>query len=357
MLKMIVILFLVISLFNIKLAPKGNFFEDNFSISDTRALKGFFAIAVILHHLCTYLSDSFTSLRFFENLGFLAVGGFFLISGYGLMCGVKYKPEYLRGFFRKRFLAVLIPYYLIIPFYFLVRAIAKTLTRTYVIESLLGISLWYAGAIAVLYIAFFISFRIFGNKWGRVSVSVLTALYAFTLLVLYRHGNMNFGFWCYNSLTCFIIGIWYCDFREKINGFVKNHYGFSVAAAAILFCIFWFVSFKNPNDARRLYVLAAESLCSASFAGLIIILSMKIRLGNNLLSFCGDLSFELYLTHALWIYILRCGATILSHKIYISSPDLFCAGVLIATVITAFVMHKVAIFIHHPIKTRIRIAK
>ena len=348
---MAVAAFFLIVLFGAKFAPNGKFFDDSFKASDTRALKGALAICVILHHLCTYLSEAFPSLLFFEQLGFIAVGGFFLISGYGLAYGVTHKENYLVGFFRKRFLAVLIPYYLIVPFYFVARFMTRSLTLRYAVETLLGITLWYVFAIAVMYISFYVSFRLFGVKWGRVAVTVLAALYALVLLVIYRLGKYNFGFWWYNSIICFPLGVWYCSLRDKLDPILKKRY-FSILMFTVLAFIFsWKTAFGNyAEDARRLYVLAFQVACAALFSLAAVMLSMKLRIGNRLLTFCGDHSLELYLAHAPWIYFLQSGVTVLGHRIFVSSPDYYITGIIAATVITSVIVHKVAVWLHKKIK-------
>ena len=47
-------------------------------------LRCFFAIMVVFHHMVKYTDVSGTAYVIFENLGFLAVAVFFMISGYGL---------------------------------------------------------------------------------------------------------------------------------------------------------------------------------------------------------------------------------------------------------------------------------
>lgn len=344
---MSVILFFVLGLLGAKFAHRGEFFADNFSYDSTRALKGIFALAVLFHHLFTYLAESMPSLAFFENLGFLAVGGFFLISGYGLDYGMKCKKNYLHDFFRRRFLGILIPYYLIIPFYYFVRWKTAILTKEYIILSLFGVDIWFVGVIAVLYLSFYVSFRLFGRKWGALAQSVFTAAFALTMLILYRRGIVaGFGFWYYNALPCFLIGMWYCEFQSEINRFFKAHYLPLLLLSLFIFAASFYYSFRVPEDAQRLYVLALEIFCTASFSVVVLLLTMKVCPGNCLLNFCGDISFEFYLTHALWIYFLRSDLDLFGYTLYLASPDLYLAGVIVTTAISSFAIHKLSKWIH-----------
>ena len=193
---MAILIALCVLLPGIKYAGRGEFFDNNFSVMQTRALKGLFAVYVVLHHLCTYFADFYPSFYTFKYAGFLMVGGFFLISGYGLMYGVLNKDNYLSGFFKKRILSILIPYYIINLFYLYARKISGVLTKKYVVMSLFGINLWYVFAILVLYVLFFASFKIFGKKTGVYATGIFVLLYILIMYTLYSKFNVSvLSFW------------------------------------------------------------------------------------------------------------------------------------------------------------------
>lgn len=336
---MTVLLLIIITLICAKYAGRGRFFTDNFSLADTRAQKGFFAIAVILHHLCTYLSDAFPSLFLFKHAGFLAVGGFFLISGYGLQYGVSRKDDYLRGFFRKRLLAILLPYYVINMFYIASRYISGALTKRYIVMSLFGMNLWYVTAICVLYIGFWLSYRLFGKDKGKYAITVFVGIYILALLTVNKvFGNAEFGYWWYNSVICFALGIWYCDKKEKIDRALQGGYWVKLAVCGVLF-LMSYRSAAVAADPTSLWVLADQILCAILFAVLVIMLSMKVRIGNSVLDICGDLSFELYLFHAILILFFRSGISIGSYVIHLASPDLYLAAILVGTFAMSVAVH------------------
>ena len=206
---MAVVVALILLLWGIKYAGKGNYFVDNFPVSQTRALKGIFAIYVIFHHLCTYVADYFPSFYAFKCIGFLMVGGFFLVSGYGLMYGQKYKQEYLKSFFKRRLLVILVPYYIIDIFYLIIQKYYGVLTLKYIILSIVGFNLWYIMAIMILYLCFYIAFKFFSHKKGLMLINLFTFAYIAVMFILYKKFNyINLGYWWYNSVICFLIGIW-----------------------------------------------------------------------------------------------------------------------------------------------------
>lgn len=339
---MSILLLLAACGYGIRFARRGEFFSDSFSLSDTRAQKGFFAICVILHHLCTYLSDAYPSLFIFEHAGFLAVGGFFLISGFGLQYGVTHRDNYLHGFFRKRFATILVPYYIINLFYIASRYIAGALTKKYIILSLFGANLWYVTAILVLYLGFWLSFRIFGRSGGKYAVTVFCALYAAVLFVCNRFfGASSLGFWWYNSVICFVCGIWYCDSKEKIDRFLQKSRIWLFILAAAVFAVTYIAAAKAP-DASRVYVLLCQVVCAGVFCILTAMLAMKIRIGNAFLNLCGDLSLELYLSHAILIFFFRSGITVGPYTIYLSSPDFYLTAILVGTLAMSVCVHFVS---------------
>ena len=233
---MIIFVSILILIIGSSIAKTGEFFEDNFNVKQTNALKGLCAIYVIFHHLCTYFADVYPSFLFFEAVGFLMVGMFFFISGYGLMFGVKNKANYLKGFFTKRLLTILVPYYIIDLFYIYAKNFVGALNIKYIFLSLFGYHLWYVMAIIIMYIGFYLCFKLFKQK-GIIVMTVYTTLYIVVLYVLNRfYGLADFGLWWYNSIPCFVLGMWYCNYKDTVNEFFKEHFLTFVITTAVISC-------------------------------------------------------------------------------------------------------------------------
>lgn len=343
---MAVIFALLVLLPGMKFAGKGVFFEDNFSVSQTRSLKGLFAVYVVLHHLCTYFADFYPSFYTFKYAGFLMVGGFFLISGYGLMYGVLNKDNYLKGFFKKRVLSILIPYYIINLFYLLARKISGGLTKKYIFMSLFGINLWYVFAILVLYVLFFASFKFFGKKKGIYVIGIFVILYISVMYILYTFFNVSlFGFWWYNSVICFFIGILYCNFKKKIDEFLKNKYFIVITASLFVFALCYYYVCINFNN-NTFLTLFAEILCSLIFTVFLLAVTLKVKFGNMMSYICGDLSFELYLSHAIFIFALRCGLDVFGIHFYINSNFLYLLSIILCTALFSYFVHLISKKLH-----------
>ncbi len=338
-------------LWKIDICKNKEFYTNNFSAQHTRSLKGIFALFVILHHLCTYLADYFPSFFAFKYIGFLMVGGFFLVSGYGLTYGVLNRENYLKGFLRKRILAILVPYYIINVFNMAANYLCDALTLKYIVFSIFGITMWYIAAILCLYIMFFVCFKLFKTKTAMYLISICTLLYIGGMFAIHKifgkyglyavTGLPEFGFWWYNSAICFLLGCWYCKLKEKIDLFIKSHY-FRVLLPSFAACaLTYYISCRHFND-NLTYILICEIICSIAFTAFLLTLTYKIKFGNKFLDMCGNLSLELYLCHALFIYAYRCDLTVWGIRLYIENHLLYFVAIMVSSFIFSQIVHKIS---------------
>jgi peptidoglycan/LPS O-acetylase OafA/YrhL len=129
---------------------------------------------------------------------------------------------------------------------------------------------------------------------------------------LYRFGGYGaYGFWWYNSVIAFPLGMWYCRYRESIHALIQKKYPLWMTGAAAGFAaVYWWICPRH-NDGT-LPVLLMQILCVILFCGVLVLLSQKVHFSNPILRFLGDHSLEIYLWHALFIAIFRS----LSRNIY-----------------------------------------
>lgn len=358
---MALVLALYVLLWNIKFCKKGERYTDNFSAVQTNYLKGLFAIYVILHHLCTYLSDECPSFLAFKYLGFLMVGGFFIISGYALTYGVLNKDNYMKGFLKKRLLGILIPYYIICLLNIFANRISGGFGLKYLILLITCLNMWYVAAIVFLYVMFFLSFKFFGKKTSFCVMSAANLAYIIGLFVINKifakygiyekTGLPIFGFWWYNSAICFSLGMWYCRCKEKTDLFLNKHYSAMLILSALVFAAALAIAIPH-YDVGAVYVLAAEILACIAFCTLLIILSYKIKIGNKVLDICGKLSFELYLCHACFIYLFRCGVTVFGIRVYVENNLLYFAAIMLSSALFSYAVHTVSVRIINKLNTK-----
>ena len=107
------ILVFTIIILSIMVFHKAKFSVTNlgFNSYNSNHAQGIFIVIVIFHHMSQRLQDG--GLASFLGYGYLSVGVFYLLSGYGLIKSLKKHSCYLNGFIIKKSLAILLPFILI----------------------------------------------------------------------------------------------------------------------------------------------------------------------------------------------------------------------------------------------------
>lgn len=140
-------------------------------------LKGWMCIAVLIHHLAIFsgIFDNTWFGHFLYLLGSWAVAVFLFLSGYGLYCSYAEKGmDYLKGFFRKRFLPLYVSYIIAVILYF-IYDFKTGMTMGKVIKSLTWggtiVSFgWFFQMLFVMYLLFFFVFRFCKNKYLKSGI-------------------------------------------------------------------------------------------------------------------------------------------------------------------------------------------
>ena len=104
----------VILLLGAQMKGKGFWHEDALSLPVSKGLLGFCAVGIMLHHMSQtiYFAGEDTGiLMFMVDIGVCFVGVFFFFSGYGLYSSLRDKPDYLKGFLKRRLPVIVIPFY------------------------------------------------------------------------------------------------------------------------------------------------------------------------------------------------------------------------------------------------------
>ena len=330
-----IVIFLLFFIFwGVKVCGKGQLYEDYFSKAQTQSLKGIGGVLILLSHIGTYLNGTFHSLYLVKDAGMFMVACFFFISGYGLQYGVMHKKDYLHGFFRKRMLSIAVPYYIINVFYI----IANKWNMHQILVSLTGYNLWFVTAIAVFYIGFYICGKLFDARHMPAAVGV------FTIICIIAAIKFKLGFWWYKSSPAFAVGVLVCTYKDKFRDLFKRGY-FIKASIMILVFILCYICYLIHENEDTFIFYAVTIFITTLYAVLCAVLSMKIHIDNPLLRFFGNISLELYLTHALWIFWLRTGTACSIVPALRDSDTLYFAGILLGTVVMSQLVHIISKFI------------
>lgn len=335
----------------------GQWNESPWSLSTAKAIQGISAICIVLHHASQKLlkvDGNAGALKDFKNFGVLFVGIFFFFSGFGLMKSYYGKSDYFKHFFRNRFSSLCIPFFISnLIYYIVVSCLGRKLPFKEVILALIGYhpindQIWFVVEIAIFYLVFYLLFRF--TKHEKLSLlGMYLFLIAFIAYCLTRgHGKEWFqGEWWYNTSLLFGIGMTFGMFEGNILKFFKKTYVILLPISLIATYVFyrmniynlnnvsyWSEEVGNPAYKDKLTCLSTQVPMIIFFVIAILLITLKIQIGNPILQFLGKRSLEIYLIQNLFLTYLRS-----THTIVIKNDDLYVAAVLICTIVAAFLLH------------------
>lgn len=352
-----------------KVSKRHEWQEEPFSLETSKGIQGFAAVAIILHHLTQELAEKSGPLEFLSECGVLFVGIFFFFSGYGLYTSLKNKENYLKTFLKKRFVTILIPFYVCILVFTMgvcaCGAKIKGKQIFYVLSgwSLINTHMWYIVEIAILYLVFYILYRLIKN---RTIATILMTVFVLAMMggsLWLCHGSdfackyWFMGEWWYNASFLFIVGILVSKHADLLRKIARKAYVVLLPAFGVLT---WFLGTKT-RDALHTYsywseipgvdrqlddklrCLSVQLPWIICFVIFLLLVMMKVRFGNPVLKFLGSISLELYLLHNLFLVGLSDGSIfrVPSPSMYMLLTVLMAIG--LATVVSGFDKYVIAL--------------
>lgn len=303
------IILCIISLIGVKFSR----FNDNYLSKDsTNAIKGVFAVIILFSHMKGYiqLSSEFYDVAYAKVLSFIGqmmVAPFLFYSGYGIMESIKRNPNYHHKFLSHRVLKTLIHFDLAVLLFIIVQTplgkvypAYKYLTCWFAWESI-GNSNWFVFDILALYVIAYFGMIVkqcwHGNNqrfmflWGGVTVLFGTGL-LFVFLFFAKRGQS----WWVDTLFTFPLGLLYSRYKSIIDDKMHNTtiYWTSLIVLLTVFVV-WHHRFGVD-------VLGVSSVL---FTLILVILTMKIELGNNILAWLGTNAFAIYILQRLPMNVLK----------------------------------------------------
>lgn len=302
-----------ILLLDMKVAKKGTYIEKSLSLDACKALQGFFGLLIIIHHIYTFLNTRgymVEQIQWSARIGVYLIGFFFFCSGYGLMTSLRIKKDYLEGFVVKRVCIVLVPFFISNYAYMFVEQLKGVrYTPIELICSFFGLLLqntqmWFAVEIMLLYLLFSLLFKYIKNE--KLVIIIITALVMimtiFSMLVFDKGKYINWfvGEWWYNTTPLFILGMIVAKKQEKLRQFTLKYYWLILCIAVILLVIFGTCARRMLQSHGYWTMLITDKLITylvqlpsvILFELVVILVMMKIKVGNRLLSFLGKFALE-----------------------------------------------------------------
>ncbi len=325
------ILYLLLIFFGSNVAKKGEFTDQPWNRQQSLMLQALACIGVVLHHVTQEITGfgviNKGPITLFNSIGILFTSLFFFFSGYGLIISVRTKEAYLKTFLWKRLPAILVPFWTANIIAVLVRIFYMQIPMDTkdIIQYVLGLILingngWYIVEIFFLYLAFYLIFKACKNQKVALVLLSIASLIPIMIGLHSGHdtsamGNHWFkGEWWYNSTIVFVMGLWVAHFKDRILTFAKKHYRTLLLTSSILLVVAYVIEEyvrlvygyysitpigqRISNEEITLY--AQMALCLI-FTWVVLLLNLKISLGNRLLKGISVISMEIFLLHGIFL--------------------------------------------------------
>ena len=282
----------------------SSFHQDYMSISATTAIKGIFAIIILLSHLRQYIvlgpgipdrAFGFT-MRYLEQL---MVAAYFFYSGFGIAESAKRKEGYVQGFFKKRFLKTLLHFDLAVLLFLLVQTWLGNHfeTRRYILCWIawedLGNSAWFIFAILALYLISYATLLV-KDRFARPQLFLACSVSALTVgLWLFLFLTKRPAYWWYDTLAVFPAGIWYSLLKERVDKLtIQARIG--LAALLVIGFLLW----------RHLIGIDRYGACAILFILALTAVTTFVKCDNIVLQWLGKHCFSIYILQRLPMIVL-----------------------------------------------------
>lgn len=281
---------------------------DYLSVESGRCLRGALAVCIMLHHIAHTVNGGVMFVAF-RSIGFFVTAVFFFLSGYGLQKSYLKSDNYRDKFLLKRLPKILIPYIIVSVIVWVIRAIdGRVETPLMILKNLrMGDPIvpnsWYIVCILIFYVVFY--FLMLICKKRKCAMIIGAAVW----YLLYAVFCIRIGYtkhW-YNTTHCLIVGMLWASYEDGIIAFLKKHYVSSLICIAALFVAAFagktFVRVDLPFVSAIKIKGGLEIISSACFVVLLVILLLKFKAQNRVLSYLGSISLEIYLMHGILIVL------------------------------------------------------
>lgn len=306
---------LLVAFVGMKATKPGEFHKDYISINQTSSINGLFTLLVFWSHVCTYinLEGSFDKpyITFKSYLLQMVVVPFLFYSGFGIMESIKKKgTDYVKQIPKNRFLMVLLHLDIAVVLFLIVNLVfGKTFPVKRILLSLIGYSAvgnsnWYIFAVLGLYLIVFVAFMIArkNNILGVILATILSVGFVYAQILLKRSS------WCYDTIILFPVGMIFSLVKEPVEKLLTKHDCIYFTAFGLAFLAYTFFYFKR-DDGIEFY-----SMWGILFMALVVLATMKIKIGNGILDFFGSHVFSVYILQRIPMIILSKLGLAASHK-------------------------------------------
>lgn len=306
--------------------------QDYLSKETTGCLKGIFAVVVLIHHLYQYSGIHINDIvdMLVQSMGYLAVGMFFFISGYGMFISVQ-KRDYLNRFWKKRFVPLYLFYVILIGLYLMWRMILGIHTskiefmQSFFFGGTIVVNAWYLQCIFIYYIIFYFIFSSLKENKIRLYMMALTTI-GYCLMCI----SLKLSSTWYESIFCLLAGMMWAFEKEKLDEKLRIKSNSYLGIVLVLFGATYLAQFKLGTISKM--------LSAVLFSILVVLLSYFLKeskiIQNKITKYLGKYSLEIYVAQGFFLFIQKGNRFNLDAQCFISM-------VFIGTFVGAWFLHQI----------------
>lgn len=282
--------------------------KESMALASTNRLRGMMSILIILHHMSERVNKGILFPQL-QHIGYMIVGLFLFLSGYGLMTQYLGRgKQYLHKFWEKRIGYIFLVHLSFSILYWIFRILmgervaVSDFLASYVNGHPIASNSWYVLVQILLYILFWLVFSI-PNIDTRLQI-VMVLVGELCLWGIFSVTGFS-SIW-YISNLCFVLGIVCVFYESPIQRLLHEHWGAALICAVACFALFSGVPLlsRNIDLGNELLNPICRMISTQAIVCIVICLLSHIRIVGNIWSFLGELSLEIYLIHGLVITAL-----------------------------------------------------
>lgn len=181
---------------------------------------------------------------------------------------------------------------------------------------------WFVFEILIFYFVFWILYRFLPIKTANILLGIIIVV-----AIGIGFHNRIANFW-YASSSCVFLGVLYAQNEKELNLFLNEQYylknAFLLSGCAA--CILLFLGLGNDSTVGN---PVAKNMAALFFCIWTLSVLQKIRVKFGILRWLGEVSYEIFLLHFVWLRVL---------KMFITSAWGYVLAVTIATLISANIL-------------------
>ena len=310
--------------------------KDYLSKENGNSVKGIFAVVILLHHISqfNYVKMPYYVFLLIQSAGYLSVGIFFALSGYGLSVQAQTKKDYLKTFWLHRILPLYLHYVVFMLLYLVFFiGIGRKFTALEIVRSLLLYPTivtngWFFFSILILYVLFWIVHSVAKEPLCR------DILMAAGLLMYCGAGiALKWGYWIYISVFAFLLGMIWQQYREKLDAFASSGKSWWYGLLAGIFLFGMTFLFSHMYRLPEWCYMSLKAVSCVFFSGLVFWMLQKIPVRNFLTDFLGKYSLAFYACQGIILYFL-------TNELHLTEPVKYLFFAVTGTLLLAFPVNR-----------------